>query len=176
MRITLILIISILLCSCYPLKTSYDYDLLTDFSNFNTYSFSSKSQQYMTSINGPRFFAAIDTEMRKRGFKKAGDPDVVIDIYIKNDEKEKTVVSYDGASQWSSGYGVGFKVNEVSTEKYAEGTVFINMLDEHQKKIVWQVRATKLLQLNNSPNKRQKNIDLAVAKMFKHYPFQMKSF
>jgi hypothetical protein len=176
MKVTFILVSCLLLHSCAGIKTSYDYDLMIDFSKYQTYSFSSRSEQYLSSINGPRLLAAIDHEMMRRSFRKTDDADVVIDILVKREEKEKTITNYNNVSQWSEGYSVGFRVAEVSTEKYGEGTVFINMLDVRQKKVVWQVRATKLLRENSSPKRRQANIDKAVAKMFKYYPFRVNNF
>jgi hypothetical protein len=169
--------ICIILGSCNAVRTSYDYDLLVDFSKYRTYSFSSRSLQYQGKANGPAFFKAIEYEMSRRGIQKSSDPDAVLDIFVKTTTKEKQLENqHHDENPWTSGYGMGFKTNNVNVEDYEEGTVLINMLDESQKKIIWQVRASRLLQQGKSAKKRKRNIDKVVGKMFAHFPYRMNNF
>jgi hypothetical protein len=176
-NITTTILFYFVLVSCNAVKTSYDYDLLVDFSKYHTYDFSTRSLQYQGAVNGPAFFKAVEHEMLRRGMKKSNDPDALLDLFVKTVTKEKTLEDqHHDTNPWASGYGMGFKTSNVNVEDYDEGTVLINMLDESQKKIIWQVRATKLLQQGKSVQKHKRNIDKVVAKMFAHYPYRMSNF
>lgn len=167
-------IICLAVTGCYTIKTNYDFDLLADFSKYNTYSFSEQSLDYKRLIDGERLLMAIEKEMSKHGFTKSDDPDILIDLYVKLEQKSATVVPPDTPSPWARGYGVGFKVTEVTTENYDEGTLVISVLDIRQQKIVWQGRAKKTIKEKALPKAKKKRIDKAVALIFESYPFRYK--
>jgi len=50
------------------------------------------------------------------------------------------------------------------------GTINLDMYDVGQKKQVWRGSASKTLGSGKDPNKVQKNLDKAMAKMLKNYP------
>lgn len=172
MRACAFLMVLVSLVQCNPLKTSFDYDLLSDFSKYHTWNFSPAASEYGRMVNGQTLLTAIEREMQKRGFAKSDDPDVLIDIFVKLDENEKTIVTSSGGSPWSTGYSSGFKVTEVSSEQYQVGSVVLSMLDEQQKKVVWQGRAQKALRNDSSSDGRRKRINKAVEEIFKTYPFR----
>jgi hypothetical protein len=164
-------ILGLILTGCYPFKTSHDFDLLADFTRYKTYSFSERSLEYRQLINGERLLMAIETQMSKRGFEKSADPDVLVDLYVKLEQKEKTMVTTTRPSPWAQGYSTGFNVAEVTTENYREGALFISILDQRQKRVVWQGRGEKVVKEGVSAKARKKRIDEAVARIFRSYPF-----
>jgi hypothetical protein len=176
MKMKVVCMVFLFLCSCNATKTSYDYDLLIDFSKFRTYDFSERSLVYGRQISGSTFLAAVGKEMARRGFKKSKDPDVLIDLFVFQEQKEKeTVTTHDQSNPWAPGYSTGFKVRTTSIDEYTEGTIFISMLHEQQKKIVWQARTTGVLKQKKS-EVRTKRIHKAVAKMFETYPFRTNNY
>ena len=50
------------------------------------------------------------------------------------------------------------------------GTLVIAMVDPETKSVLWRGVASKDLDQNASPEKRDKNINKAMGKLFEHYP------
>ena len=50
------------------------------------------------------------------------------------------------------------------------GTLAVDFYDPAQKQLIWRGSATKTLNPPKEPNKRQKNLDKAVAKLLKNFP------
>ena len=79
-----------------------------------------------------------------------------------------------GISGSSSGWGGavyrGNRTGSARTEEILTGTLVVAMVDPETKSIVWRGTATRDVDQNASPEKRDKNINKAVAKLFEHYP------
>ena len=58
----------------------------------------------------------------------------------------------------------------VSYNDYTVGTLFINMIDAEKEQLIWQGRGEKTVSEGSSPEKREKNINNATAKIFSKYP------
>jgi len=54
------------------------------------------------------------------------------------------------------------------------GTLVLDIYDPAVKQLVWTGRATKTLDPSKDPQKIQKNIDKAMAKLLKNYPPKVK--
>jgi Domain of unknown function (DUF4136) len=54
------------------------------------------------------------------------------------------------------------------------GQLDLDMYDSANKRLVWRGTVSKTLDPNAKPEKRQKNLDKAVAKLLKNYPPQKK--
>ncbi len=50
------------------------------------------------------------------------------------------------------------------------GTLVLDMYDPSAKQLVWTGRATKTVDPSKNPEKNQKNLDKAMAKLLKNYP------
>ena len=60
----------------------------------------------------------------------------------------------------------GSRTGSARTEEVVTGTLVIAMADPETKSIIWRDVASKDLDPNASPEKRDKGVDKAVAKMF----------
>ena len=54
------------------------------------------------------------------------------------------------------------------------GTLVLDMYDPAKKQLVWRGTASKTLDANAKPEKRQKNLQKATAKLLKNYPPKVK--
>ncbi len=173
-KIQVYIVLLALLMGCSSLKTSYDYDKQTDFTKYKTYGYTEEALKLpIQEINRNRLIAAIDREMTARGLSKSENPDVLIDLIGKTQQKRDATATTTGTgyySPWRYSYGVGFTTTQINVNEYVEGTLFINMVDKQSDKLVWQGRGTKVLNEKANPDKREKNINDAVAAIFKHYP------
>ena len=75
---------------------------------------------------------------------------------------------------FSSGWGgyrfAGNRTGSARTEQILVGTLGVDLINAKSKTIVWRAMATKDVDVNAKPEKREKNIDKTVEKLFKNYP------
>ena len=177
MKTRLLLIVTIALASaCSSITTSYDYDKTVDFTKYKTYNFTPEALKLgIQELNRDRLLAAIDREMTARGFTKSDNPDVLIDLLAKLEEKRTATATTSGGGMYGYGrygYGGGFSTTTVNYDDYTEGTLFINLVDRGTEKIVWQGRGTKTIVENASPEKRESNINNGVAMIYTKFPIK----
>jgi hypothetical protein len=171
-------VISALLLSlwaCSPMtKVSYDYDSKADFAKYKTYAFSEGSEKMpINDLNRRRIIAAVENEMTAKGFTKSENPDVLVDLVIRAEQKVDATATSTGPGYGYGGrygYGGGFSTTHIDYNEYVDGTLFINLVDVSAQTIIWQGRATKTLDEDASTTKREKNINDAVKQIFTKYP------
>jgi hypothetical protein len=161
--------------ACSSIQTSYDYDKTTDFTKYKTYAYTPEATNFgPNQLTGDRILAAIDREMAARGFTKSDNPDVLIDLHAKLEQKQDATATTTGpgmyGTPWRYGYGAGFSTTQINVNTYTDGTLFINMVDKASEKLVWQGRGTKTLDENASPEKKETNINNGVKAIFEKYP------
>lgn len=170
----LIAVLSVfVLAGCASVTTSYDYDKTADFTKYKTYAFTehTKEMPEVQQLNRDRVLAAIETEMSKRGFTKSDTPDALIDAFVKTEEEmTATATTPTAYGRWGYGYGWGGGTTYIDYNTYTKGTLFINLIDKETEKIVWQGRGTKTLNENVSPERKETNINNAVAAIYERYP------
>lgn len=169
----------LLFAACSSLKVTYDYDSQTDFTKFKTYAYSEDALKLpVGDLNRDRVFAAIDRELAAKGFSKSDNPDVLIDLHVRAEQKTEAVANTTGpgyyGGPWRYGYGGGFSTTTIDYNQYIEGTLFVNMVDKSTDKIVWQGRGTKTIDEDASAQKRETNINNGVKLIFSKYPPQKK--
>jgi hypothetical protein len=176
-RIVFVVFVAVL-TACSSLKVTYDYDGQADFTKYKTYTFSQEALKLpIQQLNRDRLLKAIETELAAKGFTKSEDnPDALIDLHVKAEEKMDATATTTGPGMYGGGYygrygyGGGFSTTHIDYNKYVEGTLFVDLVDNASQKIVWQSRATKTLDEDVSAEKREQNINYAVKQIFSKYP------
>jgi len=177
--------LALLVASCASKPTiETDYDHTVDFSQYKTYAFFNpmgiENPNY-SSIYGSIFRSAISKEMESRGYTKSDNPDLLINVSGRLQDKTKVTTTADpymagnyygyrrGMYGAWGGYGYGTTTN-VST--YTEGTVNVDMVDRVQKRMVWEGVAVGRVRENKTNEERRANIDAGIQEMFAAYPFR----
>ena len=163
----------LILSACTTVKVAYDFDKQVDFSKYKTYTLSEESMKMagVNQLNRDRIIAAVESQLAAKGFTKAENADVIVDVRLKGEEIQTATATTSGGygyGRW--GYGGGFSTTQVNYDKYVEGTLFITLIDKATEKIAWQGTGTKTVDENASPEKREQNIDYAVSQIFTKYP------
>jgi len=178
---TLVAISLLAACASSP-DIQSDYDRSVDFSKFKTYGYYNpmgiENPNY-SSLLGQMFRDAIDAQMKPRGYVLSDNPDLLINVSARMQDKTQVrtyndpmygggYYGYRGGmySPWG-GYGYGTSTH---VSQYTEGTVNIDMVDIDQKRMVWEGVAIGRVQDKND-NLRQDIMD-GVAEMFANYPFR----
>jgi hypothetical protein len=148
---------------------TYDYDKAAPFSTFRTYAWV-PGTSVPDALIDKRIVAAIDVELAGKGLRKvdaAAQPDVVVAYHASFDRN----VLVTGFAPGPGGYFfTGSRSVNLRAEDVVVGTLIVEVVDARSKTIVWRGSSTKDVNLKADPEKRDKNIARAAAKLFKHFP------
>jgi hypothetical protein len=175
-----LLLLSLLALSGFAQSVNYNFDRNADFSKFKTYKWVViKDAVQLNQLTDQQLKTAVDAELAKKGLVKTeGDnADLLIGYQaaIKED-KQYNAYSTGGPSWgygpgWGRGYGYAGPSNTtVQTTTIHIGQLALDMYDAPEKKLVWRGEASKTLDENAKPEKRQKNLKKGVEKLLKNYP------
>jgi hypothetical protein len=159
----------------------YDFDKTKDFSAYKTYKWVAiKDADKLDDLTTAKLTSAVDSELSAKGLSKT-DSDAA-DLYIGFQTalgSEKQYSSYStgwgsgpgwGAGWYGYGGGMSSSTTYGSTSTVYIGQLDLSMYDSKEKKLVWRGAATKTLDPKAKPEKKEKNIAKAVAKLLKNYP------
>ena len=147
----------------------------TDFSKYKTYKWVRVPKgEYPNSILDGQIMQAIDTQLATKGLtKNEENPDLYV-IYQAAVNQEKQWNSYStGGDYWGwggwGGWG-GMQTTTTTSQTINIGTINVDLYDVSTKKQVWRGAASKTLGSGKDPKKVNKNLNKAMAKLFKKYP------
>lgn len=170
-------------CSSGPTIKS-DYDRSVDFSQYRTYNFFSplgiEGPNY-TSLVGQTFREAISRQMETRGYTMSDDPDLLINVSARLEDKTKVTTYNDpypmgGYYGYRRGYydpwmGYGWGT-ETHVSQYTEGTVNVDIIDADAKRMVWEGIGIGRVNPKRSNEELSAAIRSGVAEMFNGFPFR----
>jgi hypothetical protein len=177
-RLAIYLFILIIAASCSSIKVSSDFDSTAGFSSYKTYAFTPEAQKMegLNDLNRNRLLTAVETELAAKGFSKTdNNPDVLIDLQLKGEQKQTATATNSGGYGgygygYRYGWGGGFSTTTINYDTYVDGTLFVDMIDAKKNQLVWQGRGTKTVDPDASQKKREDNINYAVKQIFTKYP------
>jgi hypothetical protein len=116
MKMIVILCLACAFFGCSTVKVFHDYDRQVDFTQYRTYQFSEGIQELgLSDLNRDRLIKVIDNEMAVKGFSKADMPDILVDIYLKSQQKvDATAYTSGMGGTWRYGYGSGFTTTHIN--------------------------------------------------------------
>ena len=165
-----ILLLFIGFASCSTVRVATDYDAKTDFTAYKTFAFYKKGidKAKISDLDKRRILRAIETELIAKGFTKSNNPDLLVSIFAKS-RKKVNVDTRTGYSPgfWSPMYYYG--PDRVRISKQTEGTLFIDLIDTENKKMIWQGIGSGALRAKTGPKKEEK-IQLFVKEILLKYP------
>lgn len=183
--LVLLVAAALLIAGCASKPTiQTDYDHTVDFSQYKTYAFFNpmgiENPNY-SSIYGSIFREAISKEMESRGYTKSDNPDLLINVSGRLQDKTRVTTTSDpymagnyygyrrGAYGAWGGYGYGTTTH---VSNYTEGTVNVDMVDRMQKRMVWEGVAVGRVKENTTNEEKRTNIQAGIRDMFAGYPFR----
>jgi uncharacterized protein DUF4136 len=155
--------------AAFAQDVTYDFDKSADFSKLRSYVWV-RGTPVNDDFNHKRIVAAIDAQLASKGLDKAEGSEGA-DAYVAYHAAFSSDLQVNGFSSGWGGYRFG--PNRSSTARVEEiliGTLVVDVVDAKTGTILWRGVATKELDVNASPEKRDKNINKAAEKLFKNYP------
>src|SRR5262249_4072714 len=156
----------------------YNFDSKANFASFKTYKWVTiKGAQKLSDLAERQVIAALDAELAKKGLTKSESD--TADLFIGYQAavgQEKEYTSFDTGWGYGPGwygrgwYGGGGGMTTGTTSTIYVGQLALDMYSPSPKTLVWRGVASKTLDAEAKPEKQQKNLAKAVAKMLKNYP------
>jgi len=168
LKVILPIIVLIVMAGCSGIRVSTDYDRKVDFSKYRTFNFSKEVDKVsLNDLNRRRLKDAITHEMNLRGYQVSETPDVLVNAFVKGRTKYSAMANTNYMGGWYY-RGMGFSNTYVDVNKSVEGTLFIDLIDVPEKKMIWEGVAEGLV--NPRTETREAMVNDVVQKIFRSYP------
>ena len=162
----------------------YNFDKDTDFSKFKTYEWVElKDASKPDDLTDKQIKSAVDAQLAQKGLSKVEGANA--DLYVAYQTaigSEKQFTSYNmggwgyGPGWYGGGwYGGGGGMTTGSTSTIYNGQLDIDMYNPQGHDLIWRGVVSKTLDPKAKPEKREKNLNKALTKLFKNYPPKVKS-
>ena len=161
----------------------YNFDKDTDFSKFKTYRWVEiKGASKPDDLTDKQIKAAVDVQLAQKGLSKVDGDNA--DLYVGYQTAigtEKQFTSYDmggwgyGPGWYRGGWYGGGGMTTGSTSTIYNGQLVVDMYNPQGHDLIWRGVVSKTLDPKAKPEKREKNLNKALTKLFKNYPPKVKS-
>jgi len=174
-----VFLLLVILSSCSSVRVAADYDREANFENYKTFAFFKPGidKAEINDIDKRRILRAIEAELMAKGYTKSKNPDMLVSIFTKSNQRVDVYNNAWGNGAWGwGGYGgwgwrSGWNGNQVSTT--TEGMLFIDLIDTNKKELIWQGSGTGNLNANNA-EKKEARIKEFVSQMLVQFPPEKK--
>jgi hypothetical protein len=172
--VSFVVAVIVLPATVFAQKTTYDYDKTASFAQFKTYAMKDGTPTGNPLIDN-RIVASIESQLAARGLVRNDTmPDVFVLYHVAFD-KQQDISTYSsgpiyGGYGWGWGGGWGATSTDVRVRDILVGSLAIDIVDATKGQMVWRGLGTKEIDTDAKPEKRDENINKAVAKIFRNYP------
>lgn len=171
-----LLAILFVVTSCTSVRVAADYDKNANFTTYKTFAFfkTGIDKAEINDLDKRRILRAIETELLAKGFTKSENPDVLVSLFTKSQQRVDVYNNSWGYGGWGwggyrgfgPGWGWGWNQPNVSTR--TEGILYIDLIDANKKELVWQGMGTGYLTQNME--KKEERIQEFVTEIMAKYP------
>jgi hypothetical protein len=162
----------------------YNFDNGVNFAKFKTYKWVSiKDAQKLDNLVEKQVMAAVDAQLSTKGLTKTESD--TADLFVGYQPavgQEKQFTSYNSDWGYGGGWyrggwygaGMGSSITTGETSTIYIGQLALDMYDPANHDLIWRGVVSKSLDTKAKPEKRAKNLNKALTKLFKNYPPQGK--
>ena len=144
-------------------KVSVDFDRGTDFSKYKTYDWV-KGTPAGNPMMHQRIVAGIEAQLAAKGLRRVeGNPDLVVTYHTATDTQVSINTMGGGPlGGWRLGMGTA------TVNKIPVGQLVVDIGDVNTRRFVWRGSASGTM--SSKPEKNEKSLNTALAKMFQNFP------
>ncbi|MGE0354258.1 MAG: DUF4136 domain-containing protein, partial [Gemmatimonadales bacterium] len=163
---------AILVMAAAPVRAqqvTYDYSRSVDFTGYKTYSWG-VSTPTGDAMTDERIVDAIEAQLAASGLVKVApgaEPDVEVSYTAAVARRLVVTASSTG---WAGRPAAAGRWGTASTSQVYTGALGVEIRDARNGTAVWHGIVSRDLDLNANPAKRERNLNKAVEKLFRHYP------
>jgi Domain of unknown function (DUF4136) len=166
---------SLVMAVCaYGQDVHYNYDRGTNFASYKTYQWVALPGRVADESIDRDIKRSVDEQLVQKGLTKVEkDGDLYVDYQTVIDMEKGINLSDWGTRGGPGGWG-GLDSGTVTgqTSTIPVGMLLVDLYDPAKKQLIWRGDATKTIDLKKDPDKNYKNLQKAMAKLFKNYPPQ----
>jgi hypothetical protein len=163
-------------CSSEQATTRVDSRPGVDLTRYKTYGFMDETARNDSAFisAGSNIFdlkRAVTRELEARGFQKAAQPDLLVNLGLVTEQRTQTRQANfqtDGLPYYIGQRNYRWQAGDIPVGQYQEGTVTIDLVDAARKELVWQGTTSSIL--SRKPTRAAKQIDEGVANVFARFP------
>jgi hypothetical protein len=176
-RLTPLLAFLLVVVCAYGQDVHYNYDRGANFSSYKTYQWVELPGKVSDQLIDRDVKRAVDEQLALKGLTKVEkDADLCVSYHTLINLEKGVNISAWGTGGGPGGWGGLGGLNNGSvtgqTSTIPVGMLFVDLYDAGKKQLIWRGDANKTIDLKKDPNKNYKNLQRAVAKLFKNYPPQ----
>src|SRR5215469_4154617 len=154
--------------AAFAQDVTYNFMPGTDFSKYHTYKWVPiEGGAHPNQIVDAEIKQSVDAQLTTKGLTKTDNDKA--DLYVGYQtavDQQKQWNGYGTGGGWRMGGGMA----TATSSTIDVGTLVVDLYDPGPKQLVWSGQATKTIDPSSNQQKNQKNLDKAMAKLFKNYP------
>ncbi len=159
----------------YGQDVHYNYDRGANFAAYKTYQWVDLDGKVPDQLIDQAIKRAVDEQLAQKGLIKVDkDADLYVGyqlgLLLEKGINLNRMGTGPGWGGWGGGWGSDTVRGQTST--IPVGMLLVNLYDPERKQLVWRGDATGSIDLKKDPDKNYKNLQKAMAKLFKNYPPQ----
>lgn len=157
----------LLATGAFAQKVTTDYDKDANFGQYKTFMWI-KEPKTNNPLLRQRIVERVDSMLTSKGLRLVtSDADLAIAAHASTQEERTLETFYNGfGGGWRWGGRFGSATTTVNT--YDVGTLVIDIFDARTKEALWRGSSSKTL--SGNPEKNDKSLSKAIAKMFTNFP------
>jgi hypothetical protein len=152
-------------------EVQFDYDRSANFNAYKTYQWVDyREVQVGDQLLDQDIKRAVDAQLAGKGLRRVesgGDLHVGYQAAISQ-EKQFDSLGWGGGPYFGGPWGWGN--TRVTSSTIDVGKLVIGLFDPSTKQLVWRGSASKTLDIKKDPDKNYRNLEKAMAKLFRNFP------
>ncbi len=169
-----ILMLFIMIASCSSVRVAADYDREAKFDTYKSFAFYKPGidKAEISDLDKRRILRAIEAELMAKGFTKSENPDMLVSMFTKSEQRVDVYNNAWGFGGWGwggfgPGWGWGWNQQPMVSTR-TEGVLYIDLVDASKKELIWQGQGTGYL--SKRMDKKEERIKEFVSKIMENYP------
>jgi len=160
--ISLLIVCAVLIpVMAWAQKVNVDYDRGADFSKYKTFAWQDGRSAAPNPLVHKRIVSAIESQLASKGWTKSDTTPSAVVVYYAAVEEERQLNAWGSGPRWNS-------VGTARIEKILTGQLVVDVYDASTKQLVWRGFVSDTV--SDKPEKNEKRLNDAVARLFKQFP------
>jgi hypothetical protein len=159
--------------AAFAQDVQFDYNRSANFNAYKTYQWVDyKPVQVGDELLDQDIKRAVDEQLAGKGLRRVESGGDLLVGYQAGISQEKQFDSF-GSGGWGGPFGWGWGNwgnTRVTSSSIDIGKLVVGLFDPATKQLVWRGSASKTLDIKKDPEKNYRNLEKAMAKLFKNYP------